>query len=223
MKEANVVVAEKREKTGSGECNRLRKTGWLPCVVYGEKGDVTSLKLNRHAFGQMLRHHTSETVMFDLAIGQGAQPTKVLLKEVQHDSVTEELLHVDFMVVSMTKKMRVHIALRFVGDPVGVLTEGGVLDYHMRSVEVECLPSDLVELIEMDVSGLHVGQTLVAGDLKVGPGLTVVTGKDVAIVSVSALKLEEEAKPAEGEVAAGEAKAEPEVIKPEKKEKEAEE
>lgn len=212
------LAAQRRQANGSVAARRLRRTGWLPAVVCGANGESRAIQIPGHEFSLVLRHHFSENLLFDLTVDQ-EQVRKVLLKEVQHDPVTDEILHADFVEISMTRKMRVRVPVRLAGDPVGVTQEGGILDHFLREVEVECLPGDLVEAIVGDVSGLKLGGTLLVRDLAVPPTLRVLTDSAQPVAGVSLPKEEEEAPPAEGAEAVP---AEPEVIT-EKKEGEEEE
>lgn len=208
MAKESKIVAESRKDTGSTASRRLRREGWLPGVVNNDKGESKLITMNRHDFAMMLHTHRSENVMVDLEIDKGA-PKKVLLKEVQHDPLSGEAQHAEFLEVSMDKKMRVSIQLTLVGDPVGVLNEGGILEHLLREIEIECLPGDLVESVEVDVSGMKLGAVMTAGDVVVPPTLTITTPKNVAVAAVAAPKAEEEVK--EGEAAEG-VPAQPEVI-----------
>ncbi len=207
--------AQKREETGKNAARRLRYAGKVPGVFNLRNGDSRLITMDRHDFNLMLAHHTSESLIMDLKI-DGSSARKALLKEVQHDPINDDVLHADFLEISMTEKMTVNIHVNFVGEPTGVTDEGGVLEHLIREVEVECLPGDLVEAIDVDVSELKLGDTMMVEDLKVDPSLTVLTPGDVAVASVAAPHVEVE----EGEEAAaeGEEAAEPEVIGEEKAE-----
>ena len=190
---------------GSAAARRLRKSGQLPAVVYSSKGDTTLVQTDKHGFMMMLRHHTSESLLIDLKIDGGA-PRKVLLKEVQHHVISDEPIHLDFLEISMTEKMRIHIPITVIGHAIGVTRDGGTLDELLREVEVECLPTDLVESIDIDVTDLEPGQTLLARDLVIDPKLTLLTPDDIAIVGVITASLVED-ETEDGEE--GDAAAEP--------------
>jgi large subunit ribosomal protein L25 len=215
----NKLIAESREVTGSANARRLRRAGRLPGVINLDGGASRLVQMDRHKFEMTLRHHTSENVIFDLAIDE-KEPLKVLLKDVQRSPVTGTVVHVDFIEISMTKKMRVRIPIVLVGEPLGVLHEGGVLEQMLRDLEVECLPSDLVDAIELDVSGLKLHESLLAGQLQIGSKLTVLTPKHLAVAGVMEPKKEEEVV-AEAS-AEGVLPTEPELIGKEKKEGEEE-
>jgi len=207
------MAAEGRQTAGSIASRRLRRAGLVPGIVNTPRGDSHLIQMNRHDFEVMLHHHKSENLLVDLRVG-GAESRRVLLKEVQHDPLSSEVLHVDFLEVSMTTRMRFRIPVKLVGVPPGA-EAGGILEHLLREVEVECLPGDLVEQIEVDVSGLNVGDSLLARDVKLDPTLTLVTLPEVAVAAVvmpRAVTEEEAEKPAEVEA------AEPEVIGEKKKE-----
>lgn len=213
MAEKTKLVAQAREISGSAASRRMRREGWLPGVVYNEKCQSRPIKLNLHDFDVLLHHHSSENLILDIEI-DGKKPEKVFLKEVQHDPLTGDTLHADFVEISMTKKIRIRIPIALTGEAVGVSQEDGVLEHLLRELEVECLPSDIAEKIEVDVSGLKIGDAIQVHGLNVDPKLTVLTAADVAIASVSAPRLEEEPE----EVVEAAEGAEPEVIGEEKKE-----
>lgn len=192
MAETIKLEAQTRTVSGTAEAGRLRRSGILPAVVYNAENGARSIQIETHGFAQMLRHHASESLLLDLSI-DGAAPIKVLMKEVQHHALTDDLLHVDFLEVSLTEKMRANVSIDLVGDPVGVTLGGGIMEHHIRDVEVECLPMDLVESIKVDVSGLDVGGTLQVGDLDFGDGIAILTDPDITVVSILAPTLADEA------------------------------
>jgi large subunit ribosomal protein L25 len=222
MVKENKLVVESRTAIGSSSARRLRRDGKIPGIINNDKGQATPIQLKGHEFEMLLRHQRSENIIFDIVV-DSAKPKKVLLKEVQHDLMSGSVRHVDFVEISMTHKMRIRIPIVLLGEPVGVLQEAGILEHVTRELEVDCLPSDLIELIEVDVSGLKLNQSIRVKDLKVSEKLTVVTPGDVAVAIVSEpRKEEEEAKPEEA-AAEGAEGAEPEVIGKKKEGEEGEE
>ena len=189
MKESK-LVAESRDVAGSAASRRLRRDGRVPGVINNEKGEAQWIRLNRHDFELMLHRHVSENLILDLAV-DGKTEKKVLLKEVQHDPLTGHVLHADFVEISMTRKMRIGISIKLIGEPLGVSQQGGILEQSLRTLEVECLPTDLMEEIEVDVSALEIGSSLLVRDLKIDPKLTVLTPEDLAVASVTAPRAEE--------------------------------
>lgn len=212
------LVAEERTTSGSGEARRLRREGWVPAIINDGKGGTRMIRLNRHDFELMLHRHSSESLMVDMDVGK-ERLGKVLLKEVQHDPLSGNVLHADFAQVAMDKLLRVSIGVQLMGEPEGVTQGGGVLEHLIREIEVECLPDDMVETFEVNVSHLNVGDSLLVSDMNIDQKFKVLTPKDVALAAVLAPRLEEE-KPEEEEPE--EVSAEPEVIS-EKGKQEAEE
>ncbi len=202
------IKAKPRELSGKGASGRLRRTGWIPAVIYGEGVANRNVQFNEHEFVQMMKAHKSEHLIMDLAV-EGESARKVLLKDLQHHPVSGRVIHADFQEISMTKKLRVEIPIKLVGEPLGISQQGGILEHIVRTVEVECLPTDIPEQVELDVSALMIGDRRTIGDIQLDPAkFHVISAKDLAVATVVAPKAEEEvAAPAEGEAA-----AEPEVI-----------
>ncbi len=212
------VVAEARASAGTGVARRLRRTGQFPGIVYGIGKTPCPVQVDQKLFVSALGGHINEHVILDLEI-KGQDVRKVLLQDVQHHPITDQVLHADFHEISMTEKLRIEIPVHLVGDPVGVTQNGGVLEHLVREITVECLPTDIVEAFNVDVSGLQIGDKLFAGGIALDAAkYTLITSKELAVASVSAPR-EEEVKP---EVTA-ETTAEPEVIKEKKEEGEGEE
>lgn len=189
------LSAQKREGSGSRQAQQLRKNGWLPCVVYDSTGKSFSIRIKHHAFEVLLRNRQGQNLILDLDI-EGDKARKVLLKDVQQDRIKDHLLHADFLEISMTRKLRISVAVNLVGEPVGVTQQGGVMEHLLRSVEVECLPGDIIKEFVLDVSGLSIGDTLSVRDIKADPKITILTMPDIAVVSIQMPHVEEE-KPAE--------------------------
>ena len=141
------------------------------------------------------------------------------MKDYQTDPANGELLHADFFEVSLTEEVEVTVHVTLIGEPIGVRRDGGILQYLLREIEVECLPDKIPGHIEVDVSNLEIGQSIRVGDLKLGEGITVLTNPDEVIINIVAPAVEEVAPV---EVAAAPEIKEPEVIKKGKKEEEEE-
>jgi large subunit ribosomal protein L25 len=215
-----VVKSEKREGLGSNAARRLRAQGFVPAVLYGESLETTALVLRKKDIVQILRLESGENTIFQVAVD--GEATDVMIKELQIDPASDELLHVDLIRISMDKPIRVTVPIVHRGDPVGVKTEGGFVDFVTREVEVECLPRDIPESIGIDISELHINQSYKVQAMAVPAGVKIITDPNTVLVLISMPHKEEEVFPGEkpeGEVAAEEAK-EPEVIKKERAEKE---
>lgn len=197
MAEEKVIKAEKREKTGTGESRRLRHAGRIPAVVYGS-GENQSLTLDRHQFTLMIRDHGSNFIG-DLIV-DGAPVQKVLVKDVQYHPFNGDILHVDFVAVSMDEMLQVSLPIELVGEAAGVAA-GGVMEQVLNEVEIECLPGNMVETIALDVSDMQIGDTLTVGDIKMPEGVKGVGDPDLVVVSVAPPRVK--AKPAGEEAAEG--------------------
>ena len=219
MKETK-LTAKTREAKGTASAGRLRRTGWFPAVVYGEGRPGLDIQLNEHDFVMMLRTHRSENMIVDLAVEGRDKPFKVMLKAMQHHPLTGRVIHVDFYEVSMTRKIEIEVPVKLTGIATGVANEGGILEHVMRTMALECLPGDVIEELELDVTALDIGDTLRVRDVPVDTSkFKLLDDLDQVIVAVAAPRLE--AEPAAAEAGAEGAAAGPEVLT-EKKEAEGE-
>jgi len=210
------LKAEPRTEQGSVAVGRLRRSGSIPAAVNRIGGDTTLVKLNTHAFVIMLRHHASEQMLVSLDLD--GQEIPALMREVQYDVMTGHPIHADFGEISLSKKIRVSIPLHLAGEPEGVKLGGGILQQMLRSVEVECLPNEIIDAFNVDVSKLKVGQSIFVRDLTLGDAYTLFTGEDDVIATVAAPAGAEE----EADKAGEETEGSPEVITKGKKEEGAE-
>jgi len=193
---------------GSRASGRLRRAGLIPGAVNLIEGGTTLVKFNAHKFIMAMRHHASEHVLVSLELEGKVVPA--LIREVQRDVLTGLPIHVDFGEISLTKKIRTTIPIHLMGEAEGVKMGGGVLEQTLRAVEVDCLPADIIERFDVDVSAMKLAQTLFVRDLQLGDAYTVVTLKDLPVVSVVNV--------AEDATAVAEGEATPEVITKGKKE-----
>jgi large subunit ribosomal protein L25 len=214
------VEAKLRTRTGSADSRRLRRQGMIPATVYGDKKDPLSVAVDAKQLTLILRSDSGHNTIFKLQ-PPDQDAAIVMIKDWQIDPVKGKLMHADFYRISLTDKQRVSVPLELVGEPEGVKLDGGILDHPLREIELECLPADIPESIEIDVSALKVGDHIMARDIKVADNIRILTNPDQVIAAVLASRVEEEvvAAPLETET------AEPEVIKKgktEEKEKEKE-
>jgi len=193
------LVAERREGTGKGVARKLRAAGRVPAVVYGQGMDAAPVSVDAKDLYHVL-HAGGANVLLDLVIdGKGLL---ALARDVQRDHIHGRFVHVDFLAVSRTEKITIQVPVRVVGESVGVKA-GGVLEHHLWEVEAECLPSDVPEAIEADISELQVFDSLKVADLVAPEGVTILSGEDelvLAVVPPQAREVEEVA--AEEELAA---------------------
>ncbi len=215
MAEIFNVEAEAREAFGKNVARRLRYSGRIPAVVYGGGGPSIPLAVDPRAILRVLHSGAGHNAIFTLEI-PGKAPARVMLREWQWDPVRGGLLHVDMVRIARDAKLRVRVPIQITGEPQGVKVQGGILEFILREVEVECLPDDIPEHITVDVTELLIGRNLRVSDLPVDEKLTVLA--DPARVVAHVLPPKAEEAPAE-EVAAA-APTEPELIRKRKTEEE---
>lgn len=216
MTQAITVEAELREDFGKNVSRRTRRSGRIPGIVYGGGGPSIPLLVDPRKIVEILHTESGHNAIFTLEI-KGKAPARVMLRECQVEPVHGGLLHVDMVRVARDTKLRVKVPVQVTGEAKGVKVQGGIFEFVLREVELECLPDDIPEHITADVTELTVGRNLRVSDLPVGPRVKVLTEPTRVVAHVVVLK-EEEEKPA-AEVVAAEP-AEPEVIRKGKTEEE---
>jgi large subunit ribosomal protein L25 len=216
------LVAEKREGYGKGYARALRREDMVPAVLYRE-GKSQSIKLSKSALTRIINTMSGEQVIVDLEFADGEKKI-ALLKDYQIDPIRGELLHTDFFEVSLTEAVRVSVHITPTGEAIGVKRDSGILQHNLREVEIECLPDNIPERIEVDISQLEIGQSIHVSDLKFGEEIKLMTDTEELILAIIPPVVEEVAAPVEeGAVEeVPEEAAEPEVIKKGKKEDETE-
>ena len=196
--------ASRRDTGGKGAARKLRGTGQVPAVLYGHGDRTESLAVNAHDLELQLHHVNPENTLIGLDI-DGAK-SDVLIREIQRHPWRMEVLHVDFLLVHGDEALKLDVPVRLTGTPVGVLDEGGVLDQVIYELHVECLPRHIPEAAEVDISGLHVGESVRVADISI-PNVTILMDGELPVASVMHPRVEEEAP------AADEAAPEPEVLR----------
>ncbi len=206
------LSAQTRSTVGRSAVNKIKAQGLVPATIYGGHDKPVNLSLNKREISTLLSRATSEHVLVDLEIVDGAQKTSrlALIQEVQHHPLRRDVLHVDFHAVRADEKLHAEIPVEPFGEPSGVKNFGGILEIALHSLEVECLPKDLPDLIRIDVTALNVGEAIHVKDITLPDGVLARADGDLTVVRVAAPKVEIE--PVAAVAAAG-----PEVIK-EKKE-----
>jgi large subunit ribosomal protein L25 len=220
---------ERRSTVGKNEARRSRAAGRVPAVVYGAGKPTVPVSVDRKALSDAFRHGAGENAIFLLKLAGSDQSRHAMIREFQRDPVSRKPLHIDFVRVLLDTKIRVKVAIEVVGVAQGVKTEGGILDFVTREVEIECLPNNIPEHLPIDVSELAIGDALRISQIPPIQGVTVVDDPEKVLVHVTHPTFEKAP-----EVAAAEAATEitePEVLKkgkvvteeePEVKEKEKE-
>ena len=207
------LEAQMRPEHGKSGAKLLRRSGFIPAVLYAAGKDSQSVKLSRHDFLRFVHQYRLESTVISLKI-RGQRSHSVLVKDVQYDPVKEDVIHIDFQEISLTSKIKVNVRIVSKGEPIGVKQEGGTLNHLIWELEVECLPSQIPEEIAVDVSQMKIGDVVHVRDLSLPPEVKIMNNPDSLVLSLEhPIKEEEIVAPA----AEGEEPAEPEVIK-EKKE-----
>jgi len=214
------LQAEKRDGRGKNEARRLRASGRIPAVVYGtEKNKATEIAVDPRVLLRILHSESGVNTLIGLNGAGLAAGGKVLVKEYQLDPIDHRLLHADFYAVAMDKKLTVTVPVVLKGEPKGVKQQGGIVDFVNREIEVECLPADIPEHVDIDISDLMMHQGVRVRDLPTNDKWAPISEAEMMIVHVVAVKVEE--APAVDAAAAPTATAEPEVIKKGKKDEDA--
>ena len=214
------LQAEKRDGRGKNEARRLRASGRIPAVVYGtEKNKATEIAVDPKVLLRILHSESGVNTLIGLNGAGLAAGGKVLVKEYQLDPIDHRLLHADFYAVAMDKKLTVTVPVVLKGEPKGVKQQGGIVDFVNREIEVECLPADIPEHVDIDISDLMMHQGVRVRDLPTNDKWAPISEAEMMIVHVVAVKVEE--APAVDAAAAPTATAEPEVIKKGKKDEDA--
>jgi len=217
------LEAVRRDGRGKNAANRLRAQGQIPAVVYGtRKGDNApegvAVSVDPKSVLRILHSDTGANTLITLRL-DGVE-SRVMVKEYQLDPITHALLHADFYQLALDRAITVPVPIHLKGEAKGVKLQGGIVDFVSREIQVECLPTQIPEHIEVDISELALNEAIRVRDLAAGPAWKPVTDPDTMIVHVVAIKAEEPAPAAEAAAATAAAPAEPEVIKKGKTEKE---
>jgi len=215
------LKANLREEKGKELNKKLRNTGLVPGVVYKKGEETLSLKIDSKSLSKALRTEAGENVIIKLFI-EGDKKKKeriVLIKELQRDPVKDKLVHVDLNEISLTETLKVKVPIMAKGEAVGVKQEDGVLQHIMWEAEVECLPTNIPDKIEVDVTNLKIGGTLSIKDILPPEGVKILGDPESIVFSVEHVKTIEEAVAAPAE----EESLEPELIREKKEKEEAEE
>jgi large subunit ribosomal protein L25 len=215
------IKGDIREVFGKNASRRLRREGKVPANLYGVQAENISLTLDKKDLFQILRSEAGENTIFKISYNSKTQD--VMIKEVQISPSSDELLHVDLILIAMDKEIRVTVPFVLTGEAVGVKAEGGFVDFVTREIEIECLPKAIPEHIAVDISDLHLNQSVKLEEVSPPEGAKWISDPETVIVMIHAQAKEEivveEEEEEEELIAEGE---EPEVIQKEKPEEEEE-
>jgi len=193
MKTSFELAAEFRETQGKGASRRLRHEGKVPAILYGGPAGARTLTLNHQKLLIMLDNERFYSTILSLKVGDQAQAA--ILKDVQRHPYKNAIMHIDFQRVDENEKIRISIPLHFTGAAVspGVKSQGGIVSHMRNEAEVTCLPKDLPEFIEVDISGLSLNESIHLSQLKIPAGVTLVdlVKEDSAVVAIHSPRAEE--------------------------------
>jgi len=172
------ISVEERKKTGKGVSRRLRREGLIPGVIYGREIDSKPLTVDP----EDIKNKVNTNAIIDLKIGEDEEKT-TMIKDFQKDVIKNKIIHVDFQQIFMDEKITVTVPVNIIGDSIGV-QEGGVLQQLMREIEIEALPADIPEKLDLDISELDVGDSLQVKDIEVPEDIELMTSLGDVIVTV---------------------------------------
>jgi len=203
MTASTELAAAPREVLGKAN-RRLAAENRIPAVLYGPGRDAQPISIDRHDYELFTAHHAAGSTIVQLVVEGHKKAVNAMIREVQRSPVKGTIQHIDFVEVAMDKPVHATITLHLINDPVGVRA-GGVMTINLHEISIEAKPADLPALLECDVAGLEIGDSLHAGEVELPSGVTLLDDPDTIVVSVQAPRVEVE------EVVEEEA-AEPELI-----------
>jgi large subunit ribosomal protein L25 len=190
------VVVQPREATGKGANRRLRQSGTIPAVVYGGGKDPVAIQVDEKMMRDFLHVPGSENTVFLLQLGETGKSRHAMIRDLQIDTISRQISHIDFQRVLMDEKVRVEVPITLNGLPDGVKNQGGVLDFVTREIEIECLPGDIPAEFVVDVSALGVGQHIEAGAIALAKGIELISEPTRVLVSISHSRVAEDVEAA---------------------------
>jgi large subunit ribosomal protein L25 len=214
--EQNILEAQPRTPGTKNDARRVRRDGKVPAVVYGAGKAAVPVSVDPRQVTRILHSATGHNTVFDLAVD--GDRTKAMIVDWQYEPIKGSLLHIDVKRIAMDRKLQVNVPIELIGEPAGVKQQGGILEQLLREVEVECLPGDIPNQVELNVADLVFGMVLRVADLPKSDKLKFVTDEDQPVAHVITIK--EEEAPAVDAIAGAAAAtpAEPEVMKKGKQE-----
>ncbi len=208
-----------RSLSRRGGVKKLRTAGRIPAVIYGGKNKSQNVEVNTEEMENLMHHSASENLLVDLTVKDDTRPKRlVLVQEVQHHPLNQNVLHVDFHEVSENEKVTIMVPVETSGEAAGVKTGGGVLEHVLFKLKVRALPKDLPEQIIIDVTALELGRAIHIGEVKAPAGVEILGNKNIPVVAVAVPRTEEETTATETAAAAA---GDVEMIKEKKEDGEA--
>jgi large subunit ribosomal protein L25 len=219
--EMRELTIQKRLGVGKGEAKRLRRAGQVPAILYGVAQPVNVAVAPRDIY-RLVHGREGSTQLLRVSFGDSEESRMAIIRDLQYDPVSENLVHVDLQEVAMDRPIQVTVAVHHVGEAVGVKDTFGILEMILREVQVTCLPGNIPQVLEADVTRLAIGDVLTVKDLAAPEGVRILNDPNQAVATVAPPAAEEVAAPtAAAETVA--TSAEPEVLTERKPKDEAEE
>ncbi|CAN5452789.1 50S ribosomal protein L25/general stress protein Ctc [soil metagenome] len=213
MSENQSLKATVRQRSGTGALKAMRREGFVPAVLYGAKQESMNIKVDAKGFTELLKGSVSERILVDLEIeGESGGAKLALIQDVQHHAVSRQILHADFHAVSKTDTLHTTVPLHLTGTAKGVKS-GGVLEHQIHEISVRCLPADLPEVIEVDVSELKMGDALHVKDVVPPKGVEIDLDGEVVVALITEPRVGGES-PADLDAAADELAEESATVAP---------
>jgi large subunit ribosomal protein L25 len=209
------LSASTRNRIGGTVANKLKREGLIPAIIYGGKETPQPLQVGARDITTLLSRARGENILVELEIeNAGAKASRVaLIQEVQHEALSGRIVHVDFQAINMDETLHTSVPIESRGEAIGVKSFGGILEHSLRSLEIECLPKDLPDVLSIDVSGLNIGSSIHVKHIMLPPGVKALDDPDLTVFLVAAPAVVVEPTPA-----AAAAVVQPEVIKEKKEE-----
>lgn len=219
MATANTTLeAQPRQARNKNEARRVRRGGMVPGVLYGAKKEPRSISLDPKSIARILQSKTGQNTIFELSLD--GEKTRAMIVDWQYEPIRGSLLHVDLKRIAMDQRLQVNVPVVLTGEPAGVKQQGGILEQVLREVELECLPEDIPNSIEADVTELVFGKVMRVADLPHNPKLKFLSDPNQPVAHIITIKEEEAPTPEAVAAEASAGPAEPEVIKKGKQEEE---
>jgi len=210
-----VVVAKPREgKFNKNAARRVRRAGKIPAVLYGAGHEPVAVEVDPKQISRILFSESGHNTIFDVQLGDQNNAAKAMIVDWQREPIKDQLIHIDLKRIALDKVLRVSVPIKLVGVPVGVKTQGGILDQVLREAEIECLPADIPSHIDVDITNLGLHQVIRVSDLPHSDKIKFLEAEDATVAHIVSIR--EEAAPTADVEAAGAtagATAEPEVAK----------
>lgn len=215
MENVITLKADPRNDVGKKIARQLRKQGRIPAIIYGEKKESLPISLLLSDVRAIMKSESGENTV--LRIHRENVQVDAMLKEVQYDYLSDNIIHVDLLRIDLQKAVNVSVPVKVFGDPVGVKVEDGIFDFMTREIKIRCLPTQIPKEFKIDISGLHTGDSIRAEDLEVAEGIKILSDPHTVICAVTSKAAVEEVIEEEAEAAAEE---EEKPEEPEDKDKE---